>query len=156
MDARKIGAFTGAAGFLALAWAGLYYMLYVHTPQPWTAHCPPSPFDWTHDQDRLVDLGGCRYAEGIVQSVDTSQESDDGGHGDGDHRFVLLLGPSYRMLGNGMPTLYCEIVPAYQTSPWSLATPNVDDHVAVVGSWVIDTAHNNQAEFHPVSWISVR
>jgi hypothetical protein len=122
----------------------------------WTEKCPASPFDWTHDHDRLTDLGGCRYAGGTVLSVNDDQSGGDeaGGHGDGDLRIVVALRPSYARLGQPGDRLQLEVVPAHRKHGVGVGVVPGDE-VAAVGTWVLDTVHGWN-ELHPTTWVKVQ
>lgn len=131
-----------------------YALVYINPPShTWTKHCPVEPFEWTHTSDeRLIDLGGCRYASGKILNIDDNQSN---GTGDGDLRITIQLDLSYyRLTGYGnnpVNSLQLEIVPAYR----KLGLGNhlsINDHISAIGTWCYDVPHNHN-ELHPVSWI---
>ena len=118
---------------------------------------------WTHvyNPSRLQKVSDCVTVKGIVEEsvADT----------DGDQHFLLKLDPGERAIANKrnrkkkQGDLVVEIVCANPISEKkakhackgytnAIALPAVGSHVAVTGSYVIDT-HNGWAEIHPVSRI---
>ncbi|MEP7060628.1 MAG: hypothetical protein ABI828_07840 [Actinomycetota bacterium] len=108
---------------------------------PSTISCPASdPLRGVYSPGRLTVLGKCQWFYGVVTVVDTRS--------DGDHHILLKPDPKSAAMLNvdnvNAGGMIVEIVPG-QTLPY----PKVGDHIAVLGTFVLDT-HNNWNEIHPV------
>ncbi len=111
------------------------------TASPTTISCPPGdPLQGVYSPKRLSVLGTCQWFQGTVTVVDVRSDGD----------FHVLMKPdskSAAMLNVANVNaggMVVEIVPG-QTLPH----PAVGDHLAVLGTYVLDT-HNAWNEIHPV------
>ena len=106
-----------------------------------TFNCPSgAPLRGIYSPDRLQVIAPCRWFRGTVVQVEDRS--------DGDKHLLLRPDPGYTKFLNVTNVndggLVVEIVPGQK-----LPIPAVEDHVAIFGTWVLDT-HNDWNEIHPV------
>ena len=114
------------------------------SPRSSIGGCPTTPLQGmiVHPQHpaKLNVLKACQTYQGVVVRV---YHNDDG-----DWVFDVRPDPGYGgFLSNHAEvpgTLHAEIIPAHP-----LRVPRVGDHVAIIGTWVLDTIHHWK-EIHPV------
>jgi hypothetical protein len=125
-----------------------------------------SPEAGVHNPDRLQVLDRCKHAEGTV--VDVAHE------GDGDYHIWFKVDPGFEYLLNSenhfqaQRAMLAEITPdcpattnppdaesAARCPKTNLPIPNLGDHIAIDGPWVLDTDHSWR-EIHPVQALQLR
>ncbi|HEX6459116.1 MAG TPA: hypothetical protein VF032_09390 [Thermoleophilaceae bacterium] len=115
------------------------------TSRPLAGFCPASShvLDGVYHPERLTVLSPCREAAGVVEIVRTEE--------DGDSHFDIRLDPAYRsMLAPGNAAQNGDLVVEYMPRDHGhLYTPQVGEHITLVGAWVDDTDHSWN-ELHPV------
>jgi hypothetical protein len=118
-----------------------------------------------HNPDRLHVLQPCAHASGVV--VDVAHEDD------GDYHVWFRPDKGFEYLLNaenhfqGKPAMLAEITPdcPLDTNPpngaaaahcpkTQLLIPDLGQHIAITGPWVLDVAHGWQ-EIHPVDSIQI-
>jgi len=109
-------------------------------------------------------ISSCITASGFVDNV--FREAD------GDYHVRLALDSQYSNLINSandqfqygdlvveiicaLPITQSDAVSACQNYTNTIAIPSVNDHITVTGPYVLDTAHSNWAEIHPVYTLTI-
>jgi len=125
---------------------------------------PDSISSHVYNPYRLNVVKSCITASGIVDNV--LQESD------GDYHVRLALDSQYSNLTNSandqyqysdlvveiicaLPINQSDAVSACQNYTNNIAIPSINDHITVTGPYVLDTAHYNWAEIHPVYTLTI-
>jgi hypothetical protein len=164
---KTIQAIALAAVVIAVA-AGVtgYYVSRNKPPGSNQSSCsdPGSISSHVYNPYRLTVLQSCITASGFVDNV--LQEAD------GDYHVRLALDSQYSNLTNSgndqyqygdlvveiicaLPITQSDAVAACQNYTNSITIPSVNDHVTVTGPYVLDTAHSDWAEIHPVYTLTV-
>jgi hypothetical protein len=129
-----------------------------------TAGCDASLWNYVYNPTRLQQLAPCITVTGTIDESDADR--------DGDQHFLLKLDPGQDTLVNkrngkkkggelvleivcANPTIMKKVKSACTGYTNPIAIPAVGTHVAVTGTYVIDS-HNGWAEIHPVSRIEAR
>jgi hypothetical protein len=125
---------------------------------------PGSISSHVYNPYRLNIIKSCITASGVVENV--FDEAD------GDYHLRLALDSQHSNLTNGandqyqygdlvveiicaLPITQSDAVSACQNYTNKITIPSVNDHITVTGPYVLDTAHSNWAEIHPVYTLSV-
>ncbi len=143
-----------------------YYAIRNGSPPSGDSSCrdPGSISSHVYNPYRLTILRSCVTASGIVENV--FEEAD------GDYHVRLALDSQYSNLTNSandqyqygdlvveiicaLPISQSDAVPACQNYTNTITIPSVNDHITVTGPYVLDTAHSNWAEIHPVYTLTI-
>src|SRR5436189_5287609 len=125
---------------------------------------PDSISSHVYNPYRLQIIKSCITASGVVDNV--LQEAD------GDYHIRLALDSQYSNLTNSandqyqygdlvveivcaLPITQSDAVSACQNYTNNITIPSINDHITVTGPYVLDTAHNNWAEIHPVYTLTI-
>ena len=124
---------------------------------------PDSISSHVYNPYRLTIVKSCITASGVVDNV--LQEAD------GDYHVRLALDSQYSNLTNAgnqhqygdlvveiicaLPITQSDAVSACQNYTNNITIPSINDHITVTGPYVLDTAHNNWAEIHPVYTLTI-
>jgi len=143
-----------------------YYAIRNGSPPSGDSSCrdPDSISSHVYNPYRLTILRSCITASGIVENV--FEEAD------GDYHVRLALDSQYSNLTNSandqyqysdlvveiicvLPITQSDAVSACQNYTNTITIPSVNDHITVTGPYVLDTAHSNWAEIHPVYTLTI-
>ncbi len=143
-----------------------YYAIRNGSPPSGDSSCrdPGSISSHVYNPYRLTILRSCVTASGIVENL--FEEAD------GDYHVRLALDSQYSNLTNSandqyqygdlvveiicaLPISQSDAVPACQNYTNTITIPSVNDHITVTGPYVLDTAHSNWAEIHPVYTLTI-
>ena len=125
---------------------------------------PDSISSHVYNPYRLRIIKSCITTSGVVDNV--LQEAD------GDYHIRLALDSQYSNLTNSandqyqygdlvveiicaLPITQSDAVSACQNYTNNITIPSINDHITVTGPYVLDTAHNNWAEIHPVYTLTI-
>ena len=125
---------------------------------------PDSISSHVYNPYRLQVIKSCITVSGVVDNV--LQEAD------GDYHIRLALDSQYSNLTNSandqyqysdlvveiicaLPITQSDAVSACQNYTNNITIPSINDHITVTGPYVLDTAHNNWAEIHPVYTLTI-
>ncbi|HEX9613673.1 MAG TPA: hypothetical protein VGA05_08665 [Candidatus Bathyarchaeia archaeon] len=151
---------------LVAAGATYYYVSHNGSPPSTQSSCndPDSISSHVYNPYRLTVIQSCITASGFVDNV--FQEAD------GDYHVRLALDPQYNNLTNrandqyqygdlvveiicALPITQSDAVSACQNYTNTITIPSVNDHITVTGPYVLDTAHSNWGEIHPVYTLTI-
>jgi hypothetical protein len=143
-----------------------YYATHTGSPGSNQSSCsdPDSMSSHVYNSYRLNVIQSCISASGVVDNV--IQEAD------GDYHLRLALDSQYSSLTNSANDQYqygdlvveiicaltitqSDAVSACQNYTNNITIPSVNDHITVTGPYVLDTAHSNWAEIHPVYTLTI-
>ena len=155
-----------AVSVLAVVGASFYYVSHNGPPGSDHSQCtdPDSISSHVYNSYRLTIVKSCIIASGVVDNV--LQEAD------GDYHIRLALDSHYSNLTNSandqyqysdlvveivcaLPITQSDAVSACQNYTNNITIPSINDHITVTGPYVLDTAHNNWAEIHPVYTLTI-
>ena len=155
-----------AVSVLAVVGASFYYASHNGPPGSDHSQCsdPDSISSHVYNSYRLTIVKSCIIASGVVDNV--LQEAD------GDYHVRLILDSEYSNLTNAandqyqygdlvveiicaLPITQSDAVSACQNYTNNITIPSINDHITVTGPYVLDTAHNNWAEIHPVYTLTI-
>ena len=155
-----------AVSVLAVVGASFYYVSRNGPPGSDHSQCsdPDSISSHVYNPYRLTIVKSCITASGVVDNV--LQEAD------GDYHVRLILDSEYSNLTNAandqyqygdlvveiicaLPIAQSDAVSACQNYTNNITIPSINDHITVTGPYVLDTAHNNWAEIHPVYTLTI-
>ena len=143
-----------------------YYVIHTGPPGSDQSSCrdPDSISSHVYNPYRLDVIKSCITTSGVVENV--FQEAD------GDYHVRLALDSQYSNLTNSandqyqygdlvveiicaLPITQSDAVSACQNYTNNITIPSVNDHITVTGPYVLDTAHSNWAEIHPVYTLTI-
>ena len=155
-----------AVSVLAVVGASFYYVSHNGPPGSDHSQCtdPDSISSHVYNSYRLTIVKSCIIASGVVDNV--LQEAD------GDYHIRLALDSQYSNFTNSandqyqysdlvveivcaLPITQSDAVSACQNYTNNITIPSINDHITVTGPYVLDTAHNNWAEIHPVYTLTI-
>ncbi len=141
---------------------GMSYYYSSHNTPPCAD--PDSISGHVYNPSRLDIIRSCVIASGFVDNV--LKEAD------GDYHIRLALDSQHSNLTNSandqrqygdlvveiicaLPITQSDAMSACQNYTNNITIPSIDDHITVTGPYVLDTAHYNWAEIHPVYTLTI-